>query len=134
MKRRHCSVCHLPGHDKRSHGHGRRSLRRNIDAYTDRRGVVHPIRGSAGYSSSIADSGASEDRTFMREYELHLRGKPTSYSSRARREKLARATWSEPAMTERGKEAGRELRYRSSRPAQGVRNPKRRRTGGGKRT
>lgn len=38
--KRHCSVCGLPGHDRRKHG------RRNMQAFTDRRGIVHPIRAA----------------------------------------------------------------------------------------
>ncbi len=32
----------------------RKPRRRNLDAFTDARGVVHPIRGSAGYQKRRA--------------------------------------------------------------------------------
>ena len=48
MKARHCSVCRSTAHDRRFHE------RRNPleGAFTDANGVVHPIRGSAGYSEA----------------------------------------------------------------------------------
>lgn len=49
MKRR-CSVCRSLNHDRRDH---RRPPRRNLDAYTDHRGVIRPIRGSVGYDEVI---------------------------------------------------------------------------------
>lgn len=85
--KRHCSVCHRTGHDARFHHKGsratrrtarrnpaprafkrwvmkgepgfkgRRRTRRNMDAYTDAGGVIHPIRGTEGYSSQIEASG-----------------------------------------------------------------------------
>lgn len=81
--KRHCSVCNLPGHDARAHHKrpvktrrnpaprafkrwvkkgepgfkGKRPTRRNLDAYTDAGGVIHPIRGSDGYSGTIEASG-----------------------------------------------------------------------------
>ncbi len=79
--KRHCSVCNLPGHDARAHHkrpagktrrnpspprafkrwvkagepgfRGRRPTRRNLDAYTSPDGVIHPIRGSEGYSKAF---------------------------------------------------------------------------------
>ncbi len=77
--KRHCSVCHLPNHDARAHHKGigatrkarrnpaprafkrwvkkgepgfkgKKPTRRNLDAYTDAGGVIHPIRGTEGYS------------------------------------------------------------------------------------
>ena len=42
MKRRHCGICGLPGHDRRAHD------RRNPEFTTGPNGVVHPIRKGKG--------------------------------------------------------------------------------------
>lgn len=45
--KRHCSICHLPGHTKLSHTGAR--TRRNVAGYIGDDDKFHPIRGSRGY-------------------------------------------------------------------------------------
>ncbi len=65
--KRHCSVCGLPGHTKAIH------KRRNLDAFTDSSGVVHPIAGTAGYSSAEGQRKAKDrDKTGMTTWQQQL--------------------------------------------------------------
>ena len=65
--KRHCSVCGLPGHDKRAH------IRRNLDFRTADTGVVYPLAGSHGYSRTAAEKRAEgRERTGISSWEQQL--------------------------------------------------------------
>ena len=60
---RRCSMCGLPGHDRRSHGAGRRPVRSNLDAFVDDQGRIHPIRSSSGYDDGKRGGSATGGTT-----------------------------------------------------------------------
>lgn len=63
-RRRLCSVCHLPGHDKRAHTRGRRQkarTRKNV-FFTAVHGRPRPLRGSPGYDEYLAGDHDAKDR------------------------------------------------------------------------
>jgi len=65
---RHCSVCGSTRHDRRFHSpkarraRQRRRILPNLDAFYDPVGIIHPIRGSRGYSDWLLDQRKRERR------------------------------------------------------------------------
>ncbi len=81
--KRHCSVCGLPGHTKASH------RRRNLDAYTDSSGVVHPIAGTAGYSQTVGERKATDrNKTGLSTWQQQLVKRDPSLSVLAQQRRL----------------------------------------------